>query len=347
MKQHTREYFVSRVRSGLYIVKHAGLRLIIRPHDIEQELESNLVYQEAYEEASEDGIMTEDEMEEWMLEKGLWSKEEDNVIKGVKKDIDKLRVQMYENRNKDDVREAARKYLRAAERALVERLQKKTQFIANTCEGFAKTEQHRWLVQNSTYCNGDRFKFSDVILDEIISLQQQQVLSEKEIRELARNEPWRSIWALNDKVKFELFSNADKELTVDQKNLVVWSMMYDNIQEAAETPSEDVINDDDVLDGWFIVQRKKREVESAQNDFENSTQNERIKGAGEVFVFANNQKEAEKVDGMNSTHAKIVKRQRNAQIRASSGQVGQDQFRDEQLKMTTKQNQMFKDKFKR
>ena len=62
-------------------------------------------------------------------------------------------------------------------------------------------------------------------------------------------------------------------------------MMYDNIQEAAETPSEDVINDDDVLDGWFIVQRKKREVESAQNDFENSTKNERIKGAGEVFCI--------------------------------------------------------------
>ena len=50
---------------------------------------------------------------------------------------------------------------------------------------------------------------------------------------------------------------------------------------------------------------------------------------------------------MNTTHAKIVKRQRNAQIRASSGRIGQDQFRDEQLKMTTKQNQMFKDKFKR
>ena len=129
MKQHTREYFVSRLRSGLYIIKHSGLRLTIRPYDIEQELESNLVYQEAYEEASEDGIMTEDEMEEWMLEKGLWSKEEDNVMEVVKKDIDKLRVQMYENRNKDDVRETARRYLRAAERALLERLQKKLSLL--------------------------------------------------------------------------------------------------------------------------------------------------------------------------------------------------------------------------
>ena len=347
MKQHTREYFVSKVRAGLYIVKHAGLRLTIRPHDIEQELESNLIYQEAYEEASEDGIMTEDEMNEWMLEKGLWSKEEDKIIEGVKKDIEKLRVQMYENRYKDDIREGARKYLRAAERALLERYQKKTQFIANTCEGFAKTEQHRWLVQHSTYCDGDKFKFSDVILDEIISLQQQQVLSEAQIRELARNEPWRSVWALNDKVKFQLFSNSDKELTVDQKNLVVWSMMYDNIQEAAETPSDDVIEDDDLLDGWFIVQRKKRDVESSQNDFENSTKNEKIKGSGEVFVFAGSKKEADRVDDMNSTHGKIVKRQRNALIKASSGEVGQDQFQDERLKMTRSQNQMFKDKFKR
>ncbi len=346
MKQHTREYFVSRVRSGLYIVKHAGLRLIIRPHDIEQELESNLVYQEAYEEASEDGIMTEDEMEEWMLEKGLWSKEEDNVIKGIKKDIDKLRVQMYENRNKDDVKEAARRYLRAAERALVERLQKKTQFIANTCEGFAKTEQHRWLVQNSTYCNGDRFKFSDVILDEIISLQQQQVLSEKQIRELAREEPWRSIWALNDRVKFELFSNADKELTVDQKNLVVWSMMYDNIQEAAETPSEDVINDDDLLDGWFIVQKETREQEKLEAEMTGELTNDKIKNSQEVIVFADNKTDAKTIHEMNSPSSKVIKKERQEVIKEKGSAVDLD-FADQKMRLGNMAHEQFKNKFRR
>ena len=49
---------------------------------------------------------------------------------------------------------------------------------------------------------------------------------------------------------------------------------------------------------------------------------------------------------MNTLHSKIVKKQRNALIQ-NRGEVGQDQFADERLGFTQRQNQMFKDKFKK
>jgi hypothetical protein len=346
MKQHRREYLISRIRVGVYLVEYKGITLTIYPPTLEQVLQSNVVYNEVFDEAYEDGLMDEEEMEEWMREQNIWTKEDDESVEVIKKDIEKLRIQIYENRHNDELKERIRLYLRAGEKGLQEQLQKQYQFAANTCEGLAKSEQHRWFIKNCTQHNGDKIKLKDVVLDEIIALQQEELLSEGDIRELARNEPWRSTWATKDQSNTNLFANNDRELNVDQKNIIIWSTMYDNIQEAADVPADDIIADDDVLDGWFVIQRKKRESEKATNDFDSSTTNERIKGAGEIYVMAGSEKEMERVEGMNNLQSKMIKKERIAKLRGNN-ELGQHEFRDEQLKLQNISNQQFKDKFKR
>ena len=49
--------------------------------------------------------------------------------------------------------------------------------------------------------------------------------------------------------------------------------MYDNIQESLDYPSEDVVEDDDMLDGWLIIQKQKRDKERAVSELENTTKN--------------------------------------------------------------------------
>ena len=71
-----------------------------------------------------------------------------------------------------------------------------------------------------------------------------------------------------------------------------------------------------------------------------------MKNSSEIFVMSHNREDAERVDGMNTLHSKIVKKQRNALIQ-NRGEVGQDQFADERLGFTQRQHQMFKDKFKK
>ena len=39
--------------------------------------------------------------------------------------------------------------------------------------------------------------------------------------------------------------------------IVIWSKMYDNVQESIDAPIQSVMEDDDALDGWFIVQNRK------------------------------------------------------------------------------------------
>lgn len=60
-------------------------------------------------------------------------------------------------------------------------------------------------------------------------------------------------------------------MTINQRNLLTWSKIYDNVQESLECPSEKVIEDDDMLDGWFLVQKLERERERVERERESSS----------------------------------------------------------------------------
>lgn len=347
MKHYERELFVSRIRSGIYFVEHEGIKLKIVTPTIEEELEINEAYIKAYEEALEDDFMTEDQSVEWMRSRNLWTDEDEEKTKQLKKDLDTLRVEIFNNRNKSELRERIRKYIRAAEEALNKQSNKKSSFISNTCEGIAMVEKSCEFIKTCTYYGGDKYDFDRLSVEFVLHLFQEKMLSEKQIRDVARNEPWRSVWMLRDSNSYKLFSNTDRELSVDQKNLLVWSRMYDNIQESMDCPTDDVIEDDDLLDGWFVVQRKKREKERAESDFDSSTQNEKIKNSGEVFLMASNKEEVNKVDMLNDVHGNTIKKQRMATIKAKDGVTSDLEFQDVKIDMQAKSNQMFKDNFRR
>jgi len=345
MKHYERELFVSRVRSGVYFVEHEGIKLKIVTPTIEEELEMAEGYNQAYEDALAEDFMTEDQTLEWMKSRGLWSDEDEEKIEALKRDVEKLKVGIYENRNKESNREQIRKYIRGAEKQLSEQVDKKHSFTSNTCEGVAMVEKSFDFIKTCTYYGGERYDFKRLSVEFILHLFHDKILSEKQTREIARNDPWRSVWMLRDSNSYKLFANNGTELSVDQKNLLVWSRMYDNIQESMDCPEDDVIEDDDLLDGWFIVQRKKREVEKAESDFDNSTKNDKIKNSQEIFMVPSNKKEAEKIESLNDINAKMTKRQRIA-VAKQQGTVGASEFPDAQLDMRTKSNQMFKDKFR-
>ena len=346
MKQHEREYFISRIRSGIYTIKINGLTLKIYQPTIEQEFEINQIFQESYAQAIEDDFMTEDQALQFMIYQGLWSEQDDEKIEGLKKDIERLKIEIYNARNNEKFKEQIRAYLRAGEKQLRKQSEKKAMFYTNTCEGLSILEKSFAFLERCTYLNGSLFDFESVNIEDVLNSYYSLILPENAIRELARNEPWRSLWALNSSNSFDLFSNKNRELSPDQKSLLIWSKMYDNVGESLEAPSEDVINDDDMLDGWFIIQRKKREKQQAESELDSTIKNEKIKNSSEVFVMAGSRKDAERINNMNDVGGKVVKQQRENLIK-QKGAVTQNEFQDEKLKIASQSIQMFKDKFRR
>lgn len=337
MKQHEREFFIATIRSGKTFLKDG---LIVISPTIDQLVQSCQKYNEAYEEALNDGLMTEEEMSSWMKEQYIWTSFHENRLEDIKKKIENFKVEIYEARQDPKLAKRIRLSIRESEDILSAELMQKNYNYQNTCEGFASTEKTAWLIENLTFKNNELYDFSDISLQTVIEQWYMSFLSDNKCRDLARNEPWKSLWIIREKSELQLFANAGiTELNHNQKNLIVWSQMYDNIQESLDCPSKEVIEDDDMLDGWFIIQNRKREKEKLEKDFENSTKNAKIKGSSEVFIMAKNPEKAKNIQNMNSATAQAIINQRTKTI-DSKGSVGQQDFHDEKMKIHTKKMEM-------
>jgi hypothetical protein len=346
MKHHEREFFIGRIRSGKIRIKFNNNILHILPPTFDTIMESCEVYNDIYEKSYVDGIMDEFENLDFMIEHGLWSYEEDEKINLLQKDIERLKIEIYNSRNNDKLKKTIRAYIRGGEKQLSELNQKKHQYYYNTREGIATTEKTAFIIKNTTYLGDKLYDFSEIPINYIIDEYHHSFLSEKDCRELARTEPWKSLWIIKDKVNLNLFNNPpNTDLTYNQKNIVIWSQMYDNVQESLECPSKDVIDDDDMLDGWFLVQSKKREKEASEKEFESNTKSDKIKNSSEVFVMAQDKNAVEKIDNMNNVHAQAVKKQRFNLVK-QLGEAQQHQFTDEKLSMQTQINNQFKQNFR-
>jgi len=346
MKQHEREYFVSRLRSCFYYITHNNITVKVLSPTIEDEFRGNEIYRIAYEQALDEELMTEEELLEWMRYKELWTEEDDQKIKGLEKDLERLKVEIFKARNNESLKERIRKYIRAGEDQLEQQHAKKLENVANTCEGIAAIEKTMEIIRLCTFIGNEPFDFQSVELNHVVQSYHSLMLSASEGRELARTEPWRSVWLLNDTNTVNLFANKGRELTIDQKNVLVWSRMYDNVQESMECPNDEVIEDDDMLDGWFILQKKKQDKDKAEREIDSSVTNSKISNSDEVFVMAGSQKDADRINSTNDLTGQMVKRQRMAVIEAQGGEAKDLDFRDQQLKVRRQANEQYKGKFR-
>jgi len=341
-----RELLVFRIRSGVYRIPMSGFTIKIYTPTIEDELEACDVYQKSYYEALNDDIMTEEDCFEWMIENDLWSYQEDKDIETYKEEMKNLKVNIYKKFNNARLRESARAYLRAAESALTSLASKKNIYQANTCEGIAQLDRSLFLLGRCSFVGTEQLDLESVNSNTLLNKYYSLVLNEAESRELARNDPWRSIWALRETGTYNLFSNKDRELSMDQKNLLVWSRMYDNIQESMDCPSDKIIEDDDALDGWFVEQKRKQDKERIVDQVEASITNDKIKNSQEILLFADNETDAKNVDELNSVNAKMIKKERKDVLKQKGSAVDLD-FADQKMRINNLSDDKFKSKFRR
>jgi len=334
-----RELFVLKIRLGK--IKIPKLKCELYPPTIEDRLESCEVYDQAYFNALNEEMMTEHQMAEWMIEHNLWSHHEEKDLEGIRKNIEDIKVEVYKLNKEKNKANQLKRYLRSIEKKLNDQINKKNLYYYNTCESIANLEKLRYLIKRNCLQNNRICDLEDDELDYVLDCFRESILSEEIIREVSRNEPWRSLWFIKNHNKQDVFLNLDRDITINQQNLLLWSQTYDNIHESMDCPSDDVIDDDDMLDGWLIFQSRKRKQEKVEQDMDKKMSS-KVKNSSEVYLMASNIDEAKDIENINSYHSKMIKKQRQAVIK-HSGDAGvtQDKFQDEILDQQAKQNQQF------
>lgn len=123
-----------------------------------------------------------------------------------------------------------------------------------------------YILEHCTfYENGDKISLEDISIHALYGKYNAEILDDKEIRQISKNPNWRMIWNVS-KDSREIFPLPACDLTDMQKTLISWTRMYDSVYESMETPSDSIIEDDYAIDGWFTVQRRKRDDDRKQSE---------------------------------------------------------------------------------
>lgn len=325
------------VKAEVRTIDKGLVSLLLRPPTSREQAQAAMIYSTECECAAICGLPTETELLSNLILMEQWSLEKEQEIDGLQKDIHTIRRGLLDFIFNTTKLEKARSMLRSAERALIERLDKKHTILQNTKEAHAELCQQRYLIGQITEKeNGDRLWLTqnefDDCSDNYLITQLCEAFFHKSritvtlIRELARSQQWRIYWEIAKNTN-DLFDCSVMSWSLNQRELAYWSTIYDSVYSAFERPSKIIIDDDDLLDSWFIRQGEKIDSKTQKGM---ATQPNKS-GRNEEFIMAD-QDGAKRIYDMNdpSTRANIRARQK---LLAKRGSIREEEMPDSQMEM--------------
>jgi hypothetical protein len=323
MERAKKELLVARICSGCVRITVTGAKgrektYLVRRPGREECYIANEVYFDMLRESELEGLYSDEELLAFLLENGFWDEQRQKLLDCLPKEIEEFKVKLFKSTFKSNERKVVRKALAVAKEKLTEVSEARHAYDYLSCSGAAALAKARAIMGCSLCTSDGRRVFAGYddflqadssLLDDAMAAYARTRLDESDYRELARNDPWRTLWNAH-KVEGKLFGISPADYTEEQVCLVNWSSLYDNVYQSQDCPSDEAIADDDVLDGWMIEQRRQREQRQNQAQGEDMLGNEKIKNSQEVYLVAETVEDARKVVDLNDDFAKAVQKHR-------------------------------------
>lgn len=307
--------------------------------------DADLLYSSIIQEEKYNEWIREEDMLNVMTSLGLWHSGMNNLIKQLQTKIDNFKVDLFKNFAAVSKHKKIRADLQSTKNQLNKILSSKQDFFNHTLEGYALSIKNEYIICNTLYKNNKKvFNYQNnnattyVFFNELISEINKYAITIEDIKAVAKSDHWKSYWNAN---KNQVFTGSVVEWTDDQRGLVNVSKMYDNVYEHPECPNDQVINDNDMLDGWMIVQKRKNEKEKNKKTIDDLNPN--LKNAQEVFLMASDKEEVQNILDLNSQESLNKLNQKIATIN-KLGTAEDIQLPDVQIDLMNQAAQMRKNR---
>ena len=339
-----------RIITGRLHFSRGDLFLYIADPDANTINESYNIYDSVYSDAMASDNYVESEINAMLMSQGNWTPNEEQEKESIQNEIKRLKVYAYENYYKRRELFKAKTLIQKNEDKIFELESRKNQLRRQSCEGLAEEERRMWTITNSVYnMDGSKYNFEDkdseITEDDIIAFTLSNGITQVQIRDIAKNDPWRTMWMTSTK-SGDLFNKPSTQLTEYQLALCQYSIMYDNVYQNMECPPDEVIMDDDCLDGWFIVERKKqKEQKREKNSRSLLSGNPKIMNAQERYIMVDGAESAKRVYDMNSGRSKEIMKQRFNTI-DEKGRAKQGNFEDVKQEVALNSNRAYVEQMK-
>jgi hypothetical protein len=246
--------------------------------DIHIKYEAEIYAQNEYEQNKFNDWITEDAIVDTLVALGMWSYSGDDNLKNIEKQIDELKIDLYKNFLNPAKIKSIKKTL-ANIKAQYNRLYTIRHSLDQyTPEGYSQLLKNNFMLVHSLYDSNNVKIFNDLdsadagLLDDLSYIVATNTIDITAFKAIARNDMWKNYWSANNT---NLFDKSTVNWTDEQKTLVVLTKMYDSAHEHPECPPDKVFEDDDMFDGWMLLQKEENEKYRNKNRTEKA-----LKGKG-------------------------------------------------------------------
>ena len=336
--------YLSRILSGQYIFVYNNTTYKLIYPDIQVKHNSELYAQQVYDDNKYNEWITEEEALNFLVETGLWPINGEENLKKLEKQLEDYKIELFQNFLNPKKIKSIRNTLNSLRKTIDKYNNIRHSFDNITTEGYCTTLKNQYILIYSLYDKNNSLIFNDInntnysLLNNLSAIINDSIIDIKTFKLIARSDIWRSYWSAN---KDNLFEKSVVNWTDEQKTLVVLSKMYDNAYEHPECPPEQVIEDDDMFDGWMILQKRKSEQNKSKHRTEELLKYKKLNNAREVFLVANSQEEAQNIYNLNDSNSRHIIRERNRIILNSNKEIKETELPDVQRDLQIQNNQQF------
>lgn len=231
-------------------------------------------------EADQRGVQT---FEEILKTVGFDLKKE----KAILRELESQKVRYFESFHKHGIKRAILERIKINETKLKKIAEKKNNYYFTSADGIAYVQRQIFIIRELIK---DEEKLEGVNVNRLISSFNSAFISEEEIIEVCRHDPWNYYWSNIKLGQFKVHENICNNF--DYQKIIFWSKFYDNIMECPDCPQEMIISDKYALEGWLIKKSEERKKSAANSLIDNSIKSDKIKNSKHVFMVHNNRQEA-------------------------------------------------------
>lgn len=287
--------YINTLLSGVVLFKIGREYITVKPPSAEDKTCADFFAYEFYEDCILEGLPQEEEIKELTnidLEK----------VNTIKDNIENMKVDYFNSFYNTKVKEYISSNIDKQNKNLEKYFEEQQSFFDKTCEYLRHYYRYLFLLERTSFLltTGEPAinKYNLVYFSTKYNSQIHNI--QKNIRDIAKSHQWRNIWFGQ---KENVFINHPSTFIDVQHSLISWSHYYDSINESLERPSENIIQDNIALDGWAIVQQRKRASEEKERQVD-SMLSDKTKSAGELFLPARNKEEVKEILDLNNQQGK-------------------------------------------
>lgn len=322
-------YIICRVKNKKYIIYNPTHDLVYKSYVLYDEIIDDEKYHNWP--TDEDNIRT-------LHKKGLCGIAPDVDIENVNKRIETLKLELFNNKDNPNKTKRILKKIEYAEKELGRITKNRYSLSHLTLNHFADIRRNKFIISNSVFDfeTGEKISPSFELVDSLYYKYFTQDISYKDLRTVARTSPWVLHWRSRG---IKIFSFLKEyTLRVSQMNIINISEMYEQIAKCEDSPSQEIIDDDNLLDGWKT--KREREYNEAVKKQKQEESLTKFDKGQEVFIPVKNAEEAREVNAMNTGQSTFIKQRRQIEI-DKKGTVDEAKLPDKKEAIV----QMARDKF--